>query len=1284
MTGASEQISTIQNFVNSKNYADGYNYVADQIRDDPRWNSNLSGWFEAAAEINGGGSGSFLRQYVFTSNAIAAGLDPESSVTLAKNQAVSDALAAKVLQQYMTALQNGEVLTPTQIYDADVSIAVENFGIDPWLWAGGPPGQLFYDLPVGKAFEGDTYRKILAWDTNALKTFASLADDFPEEAARGVNDVVNSIIKQLKDRADEVRKTVGNWLTDMWGDFFEQRDPLALDIDGNGVQLTALRTTGVHFDLEGDGAAERTGWVSAGDALLVRDVNGNGMIDNGNELFGNATTNGFAALAAFDTNHDGIINASDPVFSQLRAWRDTNQDGISQAGELLTMAQTGIASINLTPTASTEIRAGNSILFTGNFTLTSGGQREIIAAAFNTDQVNSVIGLPAGTNYNPAVHTLPNLRGYGLVPDLWVAMTLDPDLLQMVQAFVASGPASLDAMRGQVISNTGGQFGARYFASAFENILSRWAGVSTDADNDDAYQMQLVVERFLNRELPAAVRLTPTSGTTGAFGTIITTFQDFSTSLAVRFLTSMSDIQEDRPLYDMFQSLAAASAAGGGSISQPVLEQILADAEAAAANPPALTALQQSYRALDYDFSTDAIVGDKAGFLASDMATSWAVNTSDYWAGYGAWSTPRVRLLRALDPIHSEPNLPLVEEARRIQTGNQSFWNMTGSIPTQVTGNAGDNTLTDSALNTLTFFRGLGGNDTLQGNGSNDVYVFGNGFGNDLVIDAANSIGPDTNGSSDEIAFQGVYTSALANFAFADAARVDLLISFTGYPDTVRVQNYFLNDGTATIERVSFADGRTISSRQILDAAMAQWNTPGNDSLNARDTGSLVAGGSGNDTLSGKWGDDALYGGPGNDVLQGDSTLLQNTANLQGNDLLDGGEGNDVLYGGIGINTYRGGAGDDIFYVNNRSDTITEFAGEGIDEVRTALPVLSLAANVELLTFTGGSVAFIGIGNGGNNLIVGGTGADQLYGMAGHDTLDGGGGSAANTLLGGTGDDIYLVNVSGTSTVEYLDEGIDEVRTTFGIYALQANVENLTYLDNLAHQAGVGNALDNIIRGGTGGDDLFGREGNDTLYGGSGTANTLFGQAGNDIYVVNAVGDSVIEFAGEGNDTVRTELATFVLRDNVENLTYIGAASFIGVGAADGNVITGGIADDQLNGMAGDDILIGRSGADLLQGGAGADQFRYNGGETGLDRVLDFVSGQDKIVLSSTGFVRTATVDFVQSGAPAASSVNSTFLYNVNNGIVSYDADGTGAGAAVQIAQLNAGLTLAGGDFIFG
>lgn len=315
----------------------------------------------------------------------------------------------------------------------------------------------------------------------------------------------------------------------------------------------------------------------------------------------------------------------------------------------------------------------------------------------------------------------------------------------------------------------------------------------------------------------------------------------------------------------------------------------------------------------------------------------------------------------------------------------------------------------------------------------------------------------------------------------------------------------------------------------------------------------------GDGTLQGTAFDDVITGGPGHDILLG----------LGGDDRLIGGAGDpDELFGG---------AGDDIYVVSGGGDTIVENPDEGVDTVETDLSAFSQRNNVENLTYTGSS-AFIGSGNGLDNVIRGGVGADTLIGNGGNDTLIGGAG-AANTLIGGAGDDTYVVSNAGDSYIENADEGTDGVLTDVAALTLRAHVENLTYTGT-GDFAGTGNALDNVITGGDRDDTLRGHAGADVLHGGAG-ANLLIGGEGDDTYVVTSADDILHEEEGEGYDTVRTELSFLSLFPNIEALIFTGTGNVEGVGNALDNLIVGGDGDDVLDGGYGADMLVGGLGDDV-------------------------------------------------------------------------------------------------------
>jgi Ca2+-binding RTX toxin-like protein len=320
-----------------------------------------------------------------------------------------------------------------------------------------------------------------------------------------------------------------------------------------------------------------------------------------------------------------------------------------------------------------------------------------------------------------------------------------------------------------------------------------------------------------------------------------------------------------------------------------------------------------------------------------------------------------------------------------------------------------------------------------------------------------------------------------------------------------------------------------------------------------------------------------------------------------------------------------------------------------------------------------------------------GTDADETFiGLAGNDLIDGGAGS--DLMMGGAGNDAYYVDTGnidamGNPTVDTVVEaegdGVDTIFSTYS-YALGSIadavagasnfVENLVLLSAARNGTGneldnliTGNALANFLSGGDGNDTLIGGAGNDRLDGGSG-ADTLVGGAQNDTYIVDNVGDVVVELAGQGSDSVEASVS-YTLSANVERLTLTGSVDLDASGNALANIITGNSGANRIDGAAGNDTLTG---------GAGADQFVFDSAlnaASNVDRITDFGSGDHLVLdravfttLGGSGAELSGDQFLASSGIPLATTADQRILFDQSTGKLYFDADGNGDGAAVLFA----------------
>lgn len=272
--------------------------------------------------------------------------------------------------------------------------------------------------------------------------------------------------------------------------------------------------------------------------------------------------------------------------------------------------------------------------------------------------------------------------------------------------------------------------------------------------------------------------------------------------------------------------------------------------------------------------------------------------------------------------------------------------------------------------------------------------------------------------------------------------------------------------------------------------------------------------------------------------------------------VVSGTDSDDVLASAPGATVLAGGAGNDLYLIDDAIDTVVEQAGDGVDTVHSTVSY-RLGEAVENLVLTG-TDAIDGTGNSLDNILTGNSSDNILDGAAG-----------ADVLVGGAGDDTYRIDQVGDVVTEGAGEGIDTVESRIS-YQLGDYVEHLTLTGTSAIN-GTGNELDNTVTGNDAANVLDG----------AGGADLLIGQGGDDTYLVG-VGDTVVEEAAGGTDTVLSS-QSYTLGAYVENLTLTGSAAIDGTGNALSNVLVGNAAANVLSGGAGDDTYVVGAGDTVVE-----------------------------------------------------------------------------------------------------
>ncbi|TNF83810.1 hypothetical protein FGE05_06290 [Pseudomonas sp. ICMP22404] len=1033
--------------------------------------------------------------------------------------------------------------------------------------------------------------------------------------------------------------------------------PLILDLDGDGVETTGL-SAHVHFDHDTNGFAESTGWVGRDDGLLVFDRNGNGRIDNGTELFGDNTklpsgdkaANGFAALAALDTNGDGRIDASDTDYASLRVWKDIDSDGETDDGELITLSQAGVQSIGVNYVAnSVTDLSGNQHLQVGTYTRLDGSAATVEDIWFATDLARTVD--QNEITISESIATMPDISGMGNVHSLRQAMARDTSgvLVSLVKQFELASDVN--------IRN-----------SLVDQILISWTGADQHSVGTRGYVNEgrklYVIEAFLGKTF------TQQNGSADpgpdAAETLLRAYNFVSESVRSQLMLQT----HLKPAMDML-SIKVESGVVAWDVSA-----FLASIRTQYATAPA-SALQ-SLQEFTIALKSSGFQGATA--ILKALSQQGNINGSDLDAALTTLNRPGQLGSGVDDTLSGKDTYDGVMYGL---SGNDTLKGFSGND--YLSGGLGDDTLDGGKGNNQLFgdegndllkvdsdsnnnlLSGGVGDDQLFGSSYADTYLFNEGDGKDVITE--NDAG---HVATDTLRFgAGIHASDI------NLQRVgsDLVFKHRNGTDQVTVKGLF--DGTTSstsivnqsvIERVEFADGTSWTWADMIAAGLNQTGTSRSDALVGWNGNDIIHGGSGDDTLDGGSGSNQLYGDAGNDDVRVTSNSRDN--------ILAGGAGNDTLTGGYFSDTYlfnlgdgqdtiseydpgygstdvlRFGAGilasdilmrrtgpDLIFLHRNGTDQVTLkglFDGATSDTTAISQTIIERVEFADGTFWTWSDMVAQGLsqtGSAGADALVGFNGNDIIHGGDGDDTVDGGAGS--NQLFGDAGNDVIQVAYNSRNNTLAGGAGNDTLK---GGYFSDTYLFNLGDGQDTISEYDPGYGSTDVLRFGAGilaSDILMRRTGPDLIFlhrNGTDqvTLKGLFDGATSD---TTAISQTIIERVEFADGTFWTW--SDMVAQGLSQTGSAGADALVGFNGND--IIHGGDGDDTVDGGAGSNQLFGDAGNDVIQvaynsrnntlaGGAGNDTLK--GGYFSDTYLFNLGDGQDTISEYDPGYGGTDVLRF--------------------------------------------------------